>query len=114
MKMTSSTSMTSTRGVTLISDMAPASSSSLKAITDSREVSLRQVHELQREVAHVQSRHTYLAIEIVIGDERGDRRHEAGGRVDERLPDARRHGHDGRGALRADAPDRHHDSPHLS
>src|SRR5471030_1523825 len=98
MKMTRSTSMTSTRGVTLMSEKASASSSSLKAICrpSSGEVVLGQVHELEGEIAHFRAGRTHLAAEVVVRDERWHGRDEAGRGVDEGLGDARRHDDDRR------------------
>src|SRR5664280_2966878 len=93
MKMTRSTSMTSTRGVTLMSEKAFASSSSLKATCRPAlgEVALGQVHELEGEVAHLGAHRAHLPAEVVVRDERGHRGDEAGGGVDEGFRDARRH-----------------------
>src|SRR5512143_384451 len=75
MKMTRRTSITSTRGVTLMSDRAFVSSSSRKDIAGSAasgEMALGQVQELQREVVHLRADHPDLAIEVVVGDEGRD------------------------------------------
>src|SRR5664280_2030077 len=112
MKMTRSTSMTSTRGVTLMSEKAFASSSSLKATCRPAlgEVALGQVHELELEVAHLGARRAHLPAEVVVRDERGHRGDEAGGGVDEGFRDARRHDDDRRRALLGDLLERDHDA----
>src|SRR5664279_4333178 len=90
MKMTRRTSMTSTSGVTLMSEKVFVSSSSLKATCRPAlgEVALGQVHELELEVAHLGARRAHLPAEVVVRDERGHRGDEAGGGVDEGFRDA--------------------------
>src|ERR1017187_9649938 len=114
MKMTRSTSMTSTSGVTLMSEKASASSSSLKAMRrpSSGEVALGQVHELEGEVAHFRTRRAHPAAEVVVRDEGGNGRDEAGGGVDGGLGDPRRHHDDRRRALLGDLRERDHDAHH--
>src|SRR5512143_4223398 len=112
MKMTRRTSMTSTRGVTLMSEKAFASSSSLKAMERAArgEVALGQVHELELEVAHLGPGRAHLPAEVVVRDERGHRGDETGRRVDERFRDARRHDDDRRRAFLGDLLERDHDA----
>src|SRR5450830_830485 len=94
MKMTWRTSMTSTSGVTLMSEKVFTSSSSLKATCRPAlgEVALGQVHELELEVAHLGARRAHLPAAVVICDERGH------------------HGDDRRRALLGNLRERHHDA----
>src|SRR5664279_643248 len=112
MKITRRTSMTSTSGVTLMSEKVSASSSSLKATCRPAlgEVALGQVHELELEVAHLGARRAHLPAEVVICDERGHRGDEAGRGVDEGFGDAGRHDDDRRRALLGNLRERHHDA----
>src|SRR5580765_607577 len=102
MKITRRTSMTSTRGVTLMSWKASASSSNRNATEASGEVALGQVHELEREVPHFAARRADARVEVVVGDEGRHGRDEPGRRVDEGLRDAGSHDDDRRRALGGD------------
>ena len=97
MKMMSSTSITSTSGVTLMSARwskgsrsavgRPWSSCQCQSepysVTEAlREIPLRQVDELEREVLHSRPLLAHLAHEVVVEDQRRDRGGEAGGGVD--------------------------------
>src|SRR3954470_7959635 len=118
MKMMSSTSITSTRGVTLMSAITGSSSPSplpkLKAISPGPlgEIPLGQVEEFEHEVVHPRAQPAHVLGEVVVGDEGGNGGGEAGGGVDQRLGDAGGHGHDRGRALEADVVEGLHDAPH--
>src|SRR5262249_34373124 len=116
MKMIRSTSMTSTRGVTLMSarwskgsPFGPAENA--MALRVLREVALGQVEELEREVVHRGAHLPDLTHEVVVPDHRGDRRVQSRGRVDPRLLDARRDGRDRRRSRDPDRVEGRHDAP---
>src|SRR5262245_7360044 len=100
MKITSSTSITSTRGTTLISANAvrvrplrPLLLLLLNAITFNR-LTLDEVEQPEREAVHL-SRQNLDAVEVtVVAEDCGYRRRDAGRRRDQRIGDARRHGLD--------------------
>src|SRR5260370_438940 len=122
MKMISSTSITSTSGVTLISERSVGSSVSVgrrisvrrtsSACGYSREVPLRQIQKVHRKVLHLPPGLPKALDEHVVGEEGGDGGEEAGGGVDERFADAGGDGDDRRGAGGADGGEGVHDSPH--
>src|SRR5262245_66084803 len=98
MKITSSTSITSTRGTTLISANAVRVRPLrpllllllLNAITFNR-LALDEVEQPEREAVHL-SRQNLDAVEVtVVTEDRGYRRRDAGRRRDQRIGDARRH-----------------------
>src|SRR5690348_12827543 len=123
MKMISSTSITSTSGVTLMSASTGSSSFPPKPPPPPRlnamaspprflgEVPLGQVEELEGEVLEAAAEDADPVREVVVADERRDGGGQAGGRVDERLGDAGRHGHDRGRAGHADVAEGVHDAP---
>src|SRR5262245_34388234 len=98
MKITSSTSITSTSGVTLISANAVCVRPLrplllLNAITFHR-LTFDEVEQSKREAVHL-SRQNLDAVEVaVVTEDRGHGRRNAGRRRDQRVGDARRHGLD--------------------
>src|SRR2546428_10706998 len=98
MKITRSTNITSTSGVTLISASAVCVRPLrplllLNAITFNR-LSLDEVEQSERKTVHL-SRQNLDAVEVaVVAEDRGHRRRDAGRSRDQRLGDARRHGLD--------------------
>src|SRR5688572_30815255 len=100
MKITSSTSMTSTRGVTLMSaSMPPPPPPDDMAIALPQEVTLHDVEEVVGEGLHLRRQHLGLAGEVVERHDRRDGGDQADRRRDERLGHARRDGGEVRRAL---------------
>src|SRR5215475_5911619 len=122
MKISSSTSTTSTSGMMLISASddpirrSPSDGPTLNAIfgrpPQLRHRAAQHVEQVEGEAVHLRGPVTDAVDEVVVADDGGDGGGEAGGRRDQRLRDARRHyGQAGR-ALRADAVEGRHDAPH--
>src|SRR5579859_7681674 len=128
MKMTSSTSMTSTSGVTLMSArLVPADSSSppsawrANAMVFSahaawlEEVPIDDVQEVAGEVLHLRGEHLNPVEEHVVEDDRRDRGEESDGGSDQGLGDPRGHRLDGGVAGGAgEGLEAGHDPPHRS
>src|SRR5579872_4114015 len=124
MKTIRSTSITSTSGTTLIS----ASDDETRALRPRLprppaegigctfgtlgKVPLRDVQELQREIVHLVRELLHLVRVAVVEVDGRHCREQPRGRRHERFRDARRHDRETRRALRADARERFHDSPH--
>src|SRR5262249_56087208 len=90
MKMMSRTSMTSTKGVTLIWEIAslPEEPVSKAMVTHSfEEVALGDVQELRREGVHLRGEHAHLAREAVVHHHRRDGGGEPDGGGDQRFGD---------------------------
>src|SRR5512137_1231566 len=117
MKMMSRTSITSTSGVTLISERVwrpELDVERAKALVrgSAEEVSLHDVEEVVREVRHLAVQHPDLGDEVVVGDHRGDGGEEAEGRGDERLGDGLRHRGEVGVAHLVDVVEGPHDAPY--
>src|SRR5262245_54950118 len=120
MKMSSSTRTTSTRGMTLISasvlrvPAASAPASALIAILEGLrapyEPALDQVGQLEPEVVHLRGPVTYPPDEVVVANDRRDRRREPGRGGDQRARDPRGDDRQARRSLRADGLERVHDT----
>src|SRR5262245_45210466 len=118
MKITSSTSITSTSGVTLIWDIdgpddRPAPSKAIPHLLRAllQEMTLGDVQELRREVLHVGVENPDLVIEMVVADDGRDRRREPDRGRDERLRDSRRDRLDARRLRLGEPAERVHDPP---
>src|SRR5712692_9091900 len=108
MKISSSTSTTSTNGMILISASeppirrpSPPPESRLNAIFASvlQHGARDQVEEIHREPLHLRGPVLHSVDEVVVGDDGGDGGGEAEGGGDEGFRDARRHHREVRGAL---------------
>src|SRR5687768_8715663 len=112
MKITSKTSMTSTSGVTLISERGarPPPPPPLIAMV-LQEVPLHDVEVVARERLDLALEDPQLAQEVVIGCHGRDGRDEADRGRDQRLGDAGRDDGEARALLRADVQERAHDAP---
>src|SRR5690242_12078579 len=98
MNMTSSTSMTSTSGVTLISERGappppPPPPIAMVSAPLLQEVAANDVEEVLLEGLHLAGEHADLPHEVVVRHDRRDRRHEADRGRDQRLRHARRDEH---------------------
>src|SRR5580658_3565471 len=94
MKMISSTSMTSTMGVTLMSErpfFPPPVENDMRVGSLLEEVPLDDVQEVRREVRHLRLQHVNLAVEAVEGHHRGDGGEEPHRGGDERVADGLGH-----------------------
>src|SRR3989304_5349547 len=118
MKMTSSTSMTSTSGVTLICAIVVPSrwEEASIAITTSgtllfEEVALSDIQELMGKVIHFHRQHLDMLHKIIIRQQRGNSSCQADRRGDQGLGDARRHGLDARRVGDAQTHEGIHDPP---
>src|SRR5262245_18277806 len=121
MKISSRTSTTSTSGMMLISARlvpirrGPCDSSALNIVAGSarfRGGTAEEVQEVHRKAFHLDGPVLHAIDEVVVADDGGDRRAEAGCRGDQRLGDAGRHDREARRALGTDAVERCHDAPH--
>src|SRR5688572_33217864 len=122
MKISRSTSTTSTRGMMLISAIgvpsrrSPSDAPGLNAIFGrSRQLADRtaeDVQEVQHEPVHLGRPVPHAIDEEVVADDRGDGGGETGGGGDQRLRDAGRHDREAGRALAADPLEGRHDAPH--
>src|SRR5262245_29055652 len=123
MKISRSTRTTSTSGMTLISAREPrtrpaasAPASVLIAILERlhrpEQAALDHVRQLEREVVHLGGPVPDLVHEVVVGDDRRDRRGQAEEGRDQSLGDPGRDHGQARGALATDLVERGEDAPH--
>src|SRR4029077_2014575 len=112
MKMMSSTSMTSTSGVTLMSEIAPPSLGAPNAMLFLQKMPLGDVEELGAEVIHLCRQHAKLAGETVVHHHGRDGSSQTDGRGNERLRDAGCDGLDARRRRGREPHERRHDAPH--
>src|SRR4051795_9114882 len=97
MKMMSSTKTTSTKGVTLMSDMARLPRCPPPVITPiAISAALHGVEQFEREIVHARAELADLIVQQVIEDHRRDRGEQAGCSGDQRLRNARRYRTQGR------------------
>src|SRR5262249_36113931 len=110
MKMMSSTSMTSTSGVTLMSEIESPPPGPPKAMLLLQEVPLRDVQELGAERVHLRRQHANLSGETVVHDHGRDGRGQADGSGHEGLRDTGRDGLDAGRRGGGETHERRHDS----
>src|ERR1700723_497936 len=119
MKMTSSTSITSTSGVTLICEtICPRPCPESIAIGVCRllgkEMTLGDIQKFGSEIVHLGREHSYPRGEIVVEHLRGYRGHQPDRGGDQGLGDSRRDRLDTRRMRRGQPEERRHDSPHCA
>src|SRR5881396_709720 len=120
MKISRSTSTTSTSGMMLISARlvpmrrGPSDGSVVNAMASARpwRGPAQEIQEVEREAVHLRGPAFHTIHEVVVADDGRDRGAEARGRCDQRLRDPRRDDRQARRALLADAVKRGDDAPH--